>query len=229
MKILGLMTLACALSTGWFAPSLRAESAAERLHESALVLGDLMNAKDNNIPEDLLEGARCVIVIPDAKKAAFVVGGQYGRGFMTCRTRTGSWSAPGAVRMEGGSIGWQIGGAESDIVMLVMNDEGERSLLESKFTLGGNASVAAGPIGRSASARTDGKLTAGILTYSHSHGVFAGISVSGATLRNDLDENKELYGRKLTNREVIAGGVAPTAAARPLLSELSRYTREAKR
>ena len=220
-----ILALAAAGFAGTF--PLAAEKAQERLQESTAVFQEIMATPDKGIPEDLLAKAHCVVIIPGAKKGAFIVGAQYGRGFVTCRRQghTG-WGAPAAVRMEGGSVGFQIGGAETDIVMLVMNDEGVKQLLESKFTLGGSATVAAGPVGRSATAQTDAQMTAGILGYSRSRGAFAGISLNGATLRNDLDENQELYGKRVTNREVIMeGAVQPTAAAQPLLTALNRYSR----
>jgi lipid-binding SYLF domain-containing protein len=169
---------------------LRAEKAAERLQESATVLKEIMSAEDKGIPQDLLDKAHCVVIVPGVKKFAFVAGGKYGRGFVVCRTANNrNWGAPAAVRMEGGSIGWQIGGSESDVILLVMNEKGMQKLMESKFTLDADAGVAAGPVGRTAQASTDAKLTAEILSYSRSRGVFAGVSVGGATLRSDEDEN----------------------------------------
>jgi lipid-binding SYLF domain-containing protein len=223
--ILGKTLLSTALLIG-VPGALRAEKASERLQESALVFQEIMQARDGGIPQDLLEKAHCVVIVPAVKKAAFVVGGKYGRGFAICRaTDHRNWGAPAAVRMEGGSIGWQIGGSESDVVLLVMTARGMDKLLESKFTLDANAGVAAGPVGRTAQASTDAKMTAGILSYSRSRGVFAGVSVGGATLRNDLDENAELYGRRITNQEVLLGKVTPPAAADQLRATLNRYSR----
>jgi lipid-binding SYLF domain-containing protein len=197
----------------------------DRLQDSATVLQEIMAADDKKIPDHLLADAHCVVVIPGAKKGAFIVGATYGKGFMTCRSgsRRG-WSAPGAVRMEGGSFGFQIGGSETDVVLLVMNDQGEKSLLSSKFTLGAEGEVAAGPVGRETTAQTDAKLTAEILSWSRTHGVFAGIALKGATLRQDIDDNAELYGRRLENREIITDAVKAPPAARPLLDLLSRYS-----
>jgi lipid-binding SYLF domain-containing protein len=154
------------------------------------------------------------------------VGGKYGKGFVSCRRPGGvGWSAPGSVRVEGGSFGFQIGGTETDAFMLVMNDKGMDRLLSTKFTLGGDASVAAGPVGRSTQAETDAALTAEILTWSRQKGLFAGVSLSGATLREDSDWNKDLYGKKITNREIIMkGGVAAPKAAASLMTELNRYS-----
>ena len=171
---------------------LRAENGVGAAEKRTLVLDEILSAPDKGIPDDLLDKAYCVVVVPGVKKIAFGVGAKYGRGFISCRDlahHTG-WGAPGAVRMEGGTLGFQIGASETDVVMLVMNESGMRRLLQSKFTLGAKAGVAAGPVGRTASAETDARLTAGILSWSRSRGVFAGLSVGGATLRNDLDQNQ---------------------------------------
>src|SRR5271157_259957 len=186
----------------------------DRLDASAETLTDMMRASDHGIPQDLLDKARCVVVVPGMKKAGFIFGAEYGRGFAVCRRHDGvGWSAPAAMRSEGGSFGFQIGASDTDVVLLVMNDGGMKHLLSDKFTLGGDASVAAGPIGRSVTAQTDVELQAEILSYSRSHGVFAGISVSGATLRPDNDTNKELYGHDVTNREILTGNFKAPAAA----------------
>jgi SH3 domain-containing YSC84-like protein 1 len=204
---------------------LMAETAQERLATSANVFREIMATPDKGIPQDLLEKAHCAVIIPDLKKAAFVVGGQYGRGFAMCRATAGAgWGAPMSVRMEGGSVGFQLGAESTDLIMLVMSKAGMDKLLGDKFTLGADASVAAGPVGRQASANTNARMDAQILAWSRSKGLFAGVSLSGATLRNDLDENAELYGRKITNREVMDSGMKPPAAAQGLLSELSRYS-----
>jgi len=202
-----------------------AEQAAERLKEASEVVRELMATEDKGIPRDLLEKANCAIIIPGAKKGGFFLGAQYGRGFALCREQGAArgWGAPAAVRMEGGTVGAQIGVAETDIFMLVMNKEGMDKLLDSKFTLDASAGVAAGPLGRSASAQTDGKMTAGILTWSRSRGAFAGMTLGGGTLRNDLDENEELYGKKLTNREILMGNVKSPAAASDLVTALNRF------
>jgi SH3 domain-containing YSC84-like protein 1 len=202
-----------------------ADTANERLQESAEVLRDVMAAPDKGIPRDLIEKAYCVVVIPNEKKAAFIVGAKYGRGYAVCRKDDHSdWGAPAAVRVEGGSFGFQIGGAETDLVMLIMNEDGMRHLMQDKFTLGGDASAVAGPVGRSVSADTDAELHSKILTYSRSRGVFGGISLNGATLRNDVDTNRDLYGKSLHNNEILLHRVTPPAAARPLLSELHEYS-----
>jgi len=202
-----------------------AETAQERLGKASTVFSEVMATPDKGIPQDLLEKANCVIIIPDLKKAAFVVGGQYGRGFAECRNGVGAgWGAPMSVRMEGGSVGFQIGAESTDLIMLVMNKKGMDKLMEDKFTLGADASVAAGPVGRSAAAGTNARMDAEILAWSRSKGLFAGLALSGATLRNDLDENAELYGSKISNRELAASPRPVPAAAQPLVQQLSKYS-----
>src|SRR5579863_2523711 len=181
-----------------------ASDAPKRLQSAAAALKEVMDIPDKSIPQDLLNKAQCIIVVPDLKKGAFIVGAKYGKGFVSCRKNKGvGWSAPGAIRVEGGSFGLQIGGTETDVFMLVMNQKGRDRLLASKFTLGGDATAAAGPVGRSTQAETDAALTAEILTWSRAKGLFAGVSLSGATLREDEDWNKELYGHAIKNREII--------------------------
>jgi lipid-binding SYLF domain-containing protein len=187
----------------------------KRFRESASVFSEIMNAGDRGIPEDLLE------------KANFIIGGQYGKGVLTCRSTAG-WTAPSTIRIEGGSIGLQIGAGETDVVLVVMNERGKQKLLQDKFTVGGDASVMGGPVGRSAKAATDAQLHAEILSYSRARGVFAGVSLEGATLRPDTDDNEKVYGRKISQSEILDGKVQPTAAARPLLTELSRYSAHEK-
>jgi lipid-binding SYLF domain-containing protein len=174
----------------------------------------------------LLDKAHCVVIVPGLKKGAFIVGAKYGKGCISCRKpgEAGGWSAPGTVRIEGGSFGLQFGGQESDVVLLVMNQKGAERLLASKFTLGADAAVAAGPVGRDARAETDALLTAEILSWSRSRGVFAGISLTGATLRQDLDDNRALYGRTLENKEIVLGDLAPPESATRLLELLQKYS-----
>ena len=188
----------------------------DRLDASADTLIDMMRASDHGIPQDLLNKAKCVVVIPGMKKAGFIFGGKYGRGFATCRRAGGSgWSAPAAMQVEGGSFGFQIGASDTDVALLVMNDGGMKHLLSDKFTLGGEATVAAGPIGRDAAAQTDVELHAEMLSYSRTRGLFAGISLEGATLAPDADTNREMYGHDVTNREILTGNFkAPAAAAK---------------
>jgi lipid-binding SYLF domain-containing protein len=202
-----------------------ADSASERLTEAATVFQEVMGTPDKGIPQDLLSKAQCVIIIPGMKKGAIVVGAKYGRGFVECRQNDGTgWGAPAAVRVEGGSVGFQIGGSSTDVVMLVMNRNGMQKLLSDKFTLGADASVAAGPVGRTANADTDLKMNAEILAWSRAKGLFAGISLNGATMRPDSDANAELYGHKMNNKDVLEGSTPAPAAAKQLRSELDKYS-----
>jgi len=197
----------------------------KRLDAAAQAFKEVMGIPDKSIPQDLLNRASCIVIIPDLKKGAFIFGAKYGKGFVSCRSKSGAgWSAPGSIRVEGGSVGFQIGGTETDVFMLVMNDKGMDRLLSTKFTLGGDASAAAGPVGRSAQAETDAALTAEILTWSRARGLFAGISLSGATLREDSDWNQEMYSKRLSNKEIITGDTAPPKAAASLMSELNRFS-----
>jgi lipid-binding SYLF domain-containing protein len=186
-------------------------------------LRDILAVPDKGIPEDLLRKAHCVVVVPSLKKGAFIVGGEYGKGFVTCRSAKAGWSAPAAIRMEGGSVGFQIGGSETEVVLLVMNAKGADRLMSSQFKLGGDASVAGGPVGRTATAATDATMRAEILSWSKARGVFAGVSLSGSTLREDRDVNKSLYGKELGTREVTTGKLSATAEAKPLLDILGKY------
>lgn len=198
---------------------------AKRLDEAAAVLSEVMATPDKGIPEDMLGNAHCIVIVPGLKTAAFIVGGKYGKGYMSCRNKGGTgWSAPGTVRIEGGSVGFQIGGSETDLIMLVMNARGVDKLLSSKFTLGAEGSVAAGPVGRTATAQTDAQMHAEILSWSRSQGLFAGLALQGATLRQDLDDNMNLYGKKIENREIVNGGIRAPKAAAKLISLLNKYS-----
>lgn len=198
-------------------------SAADRLDASADVLADMMHASDKGIPQDLMNRAQCVVIIPNMKKAGFIWGAKYGRGYALCRRHGGGWTAPGGMRIEGGSFGLQIGGSESDVVVLVNSESGMKHLIADKFTLGADATVAAGPVGRDAGAQTDAALHAEMLSYSRSRGIFAGIALEGATMRPDKDANKELYGRDVTNREILTTtAIAPPPAAAKLENMLNR-------
>jgi lipid-binding SYLF domain-containing protein len=217
-----ILAIAGTLSTAAYAAD-RAIKVDDRLDASADALTDMMRAFDRGIPQDLLDKARCVVVVPGMKKAGFIFGADYGRGFEVCRQSGGSgWSAPAAMRSEGGSIGFQIGASETDVVLLVMNDGGMRHLLADKFTLGADASAAAGPVGRDASARTDAMMNAEILSYSRSRGLFAGIALDGVTVRPDGSTNRELYGRDATNREILTGDFRTPAAAAKFEAALNR-------
>jgi len=195
----------------------------ERLDESATVLSEVMSAPDKGIPSDLMANAHCIVIVPGLKKGAFIVGGEFGKGFMSCR-KGGSWSAPGAVRMEGGSFGFQIGGSETDVVLLVMNDRGADRLLSSQFTLGAEGEIAAGPVGRHSSAQTDAKLTAEILSWSRSRGVFAGVALKGATLREDDHVNEAMYGKKISNKEIVEKTAPWPSAAAKFSAVLKSYS-----
>src|ERR1700736_2298780 len=197
----------------------------KRLNDAATVLSEVMGAPDKGILQELLEHAHCIVIVPDLKTGAFIVGGKYGKGYLSCRSKVGpGWSAPGTVRIEGGSVGFQIGGSSTDLILLVMNERGADKLLSSKFTLGAEGSVAAGPVGRTATAQTDAQMHADILSWSRSQGLFAGVALEGATLREDLDDNAALYGRKLENRTILTKGVAAPKSADKLLSLLNRYS-----
>lgn len=198
---------------------------AQRLDAAAAVFSEVMGAPDKGIPQEMLEHAHCIVIVPELKTAAFVVGAKYGKGILSCRNKVGpGWSAPGTVRIEGGSFGFQIGASSTDLIMLVMNERGADKLLSSKFTLGGEASVAAGPVGRTATAQTDAQMHADILSWSRSQGLFAGVALEGATLRQDLDDNAAIYGKKLDNRDIVTKRRRiPTEAAK-LINELNKYS-----
>src|ERR1700683_207258 len=223
MKMLLAVFLVCAL----FIPAPAADSGTEedRVEESGHVLKEILNIPDD-IPQDLLDKAECVIVLPSVKKAAFVVGASYGRGIMICRSGisyTGPWGPPAMYALEGGSFGFQIGGQATDFVLLVMNPAGARSLLKSKVKLGADASAAAGPKGRTAEGATDIVMTAEILSYSRNKGLFAGISLEGSTFRSDGNANEKLYGRRLTAKEIIVEHkVGVPACAKELASLLDK-------
>jgi lipid-binding SYLF domain-containing protein len=205
----------------WAAGSSR-EDVEKRLNEAAATLSEITSAPDKGIPQDLLDRAQCAVIVPGVKKGAFIVGAQFGKGFITCRGKNDrGWSAPAAIRMEGGSFGFQIGGSETDVVMLVMNERGAERLMQDKFTLGGEGEIAAGPVGRNASAQTDAKLSAEMLSWSRSRGAFAGIALKGATLRPDKDDNEAMYGKQLGTREVLESHPTPTPAGKRLIAALS--------
>ncbi len=194
-------------------------AADERIERAASAFQELMRTPDKGIPNDLLARANCIVIIPGLKKGAFGFGGKYGRGFATCRGR-GGWGPPAAFRIEGASFGFQLGGSSTDVFMLVMNEKGMTRLLADKFTLGGEVAAAAGPIGRQTSANTDVLMSAEILTWSRSRGLFAGISLEGATLRTDRSENERLYGKRIRNKDIITGKVRTPSSARALTSVL---------
>lgn len=195
-----------------------------RIHESASVLGELMHAKDRSIPRGLLRKAQCVGIVPSLKRAGFIVGAKYGKGVITCRLPNSlGWSAPSTIRIEGGNIGFQIGLGETDLIFVVMNRKGVEGLLRDQFTLGADASVMAGPVGRQTAAQTDATMRAEILAYSRSHGLFAGVTLDGATLRPDNDDNYEIYGVRLTQAGILHGKATPPSSADELYAELNKY------
>lgn len=211
MKLVALSTIGFLAMTGVVCAE-EGKSVSDRLDSAHSVLVDMTKMSDKGIPTDLIQKAQCIVVVPGLKKGGFIVGAKYGKGFLSCRKKSGAgWTAPGSVRIEGGSFGLQIGASAVDIILLVMNEAGEKKLLSSKFTIGGEASAAAGPVGRDTSAQTDAAMTAEILSYSRSRGIFGGISLQGATLRQDLDDNAGLYGKQITNQEIANGAVKPSA------------------
>jgi lipid-binding SYLF domain-containing protein len=195
-----------------------------RLKESHTVLKEILGMPDKGIPRDLLNKSECVVVFPSVKKAAFVVGGSYGRGVITCRTGQdfrGPWSAPAMFALEGGSFGLQVGGEATDFVLLVMNERGAQSVMSSKVKLGADASAAAGPVGRTTSAETDIVMRAEILSWSRARGIFGGVSLEGSTMRSDDGANKNLYGKDLTAKEIVRQGKVHTPAdGKPLIDLL---------
>jgi lipid-binding SYLF domain-containing protein len=198
-----------------------------RVHRAAEVFKDIMNTPDKGIPRELLESAKCVAIVPGEKKFALIIGGNYGRGVATCRTGAG-WSAPMFVAVDGGSVGYQIGGSSTDIVMLFMNDHALQSLLSDKFKLGADATVAAGPVGRQAAADTDAKMRAEILTYSRAHGVFAGVSLDGSAVQADKSGDSAMYGPDVSRRQILDGKVTPPESARELVDALGTYSADAR-
>jgi SH3 domain-containing YSC84-like protein 1 len=198
-----------------------------RVHRAAEVFKEIMNTPDKGIPRELLESAKCVAIVPGEKKFALIIGGNYGRGVATCRTGAG-WSAPMFVAVDGGSVGYQIGGSSTDIVMLFMNDHALQSLLSDKFKLGADATVAAGPVGRQAAADTDAKLRAEILTYSRAHGVFAGVSLDGSAVQADKSGDSAMYGPDVSRRQILDGKVTPPESARELVDALGTYSADAR-
>lgn len=203
------------------------ENSTDRLRDSGVVLTEIGAAPDRGIPEEVLNSAKCVVVVPNLFKAGFIVGAKHGRGVATCRTEHG-WSAPAFISVSGGSWGFQIGAEGVDLVMLVMNDRGLRHLLSSKFQLSGEGSVAAGPVGRHASAGTDWKMNAELLTYSRSKGIFAGLTLEGAVVEQDRDSTTAIYGRDVSFRHILTGRVASPSAAASFLEAVADVDQRAK-
>ena len=197
----------------------------ERLSDAASLFGEIMTAPDRALPQRVLDKASCVVLVPGMKKGAFVFGGKFGKGYTVCRAASGQgWGPPAAIRIEGGSFGLQVGVSSSDVVLLVMNERGMKRLTQDRFTIGGEATAAIGPLGRDATAQTDAQMTAEILSWSRSKGAFIGASLDGATMRNDLDENRNMYGKPWSSREILNSGATPPAAARKLLNLLTKYS-----
>ena len=207
------------------------EKEEDRIKDAGKVMTEILNVPDD-VPQDLLDKADCVVVFPSVLKAAFIVGASYGRGVMTCRTGpdfNGPWGAPSMMALEGGSFGLQIGGEATDFVLLVMNDRGANGILSSKVKLGGDASVAAGPVGRTASAESDATLRAEILSYSRARGAFAGVSLEGSTVRPDNDANRRIYGEKVSARDIVLRHETPTPPASQLIATLDARTPQHRR
>lgn len=197
----------------------------ERLDDAANLFSEVMGTPDRAIPQGLLGKSYCIVLVPGMKKAALVFGGKFGRGYAACRTPGGEgWGPPAAIRIEGGSFGIQIGVSSTDVVLLIMNEGGMRKLTKSKFTIGAQATAAAGPVGRDATAQTDGLMNAEILSWSRSRGLFGGISLDGASLRNDIDENQVIYGQRWNSKQILTSGAKPSAAAQKLIEVLNKYS-----
>jgi lipid-binding SYLF domain-containing protein len=202
----------------------------KRLNRAREVFSEIMSTPDKGIPDDLLDKAECVAIVPGLKKGALGFGGKYGKGVVMCRKPDRKWTAPSFYTVEGGSVGFQIGFSQTDVVLLVMNRSGMEKLIGDKFTLGADASIAAGPVGRNATAQTNARLDAEILGYSRSKGLFAGVSLEGATLRPDKDDNRDFYGRDVDARAILLdGSVAMPAEAQPLAAALTRNSPRKKR
>jgi lipid-binding SYLF domain-containing protein len=195
----------------------------DRLQSATEVLHEVESAPDKGIPQSILAGAKCVVVVPHYKKGAFVIGAQYGQGVATCRTHDGRWSAPVFVRLEGGSFGWQIGGQSTDLILVAMNDHGLEHMLGSKFKLGGDAAATAGPVGRNAQASTDASLRAEFLTYSRSQGLFAGLDLDGTVLSQNGDDTRAFYGADVPFEQVLHGVQPTPPAARPFVHTVASY------
>jgi lipid-binding SYLF domain-containing protein len=230
MKRLLLLWVVICLAAGAFAAEEKAKDskASDRVQAAATVLDEIESAPDQGIPEEVLGSAECVAVVPSMLKGGFIFGARYGRGVASCRTPKG-WSAPAFFSIKGGSFGLQIGGQAVDLVMLIMNDNGMKNLLNSKFKLGADASVAAGPVGRHAAADTDWKLRAQVLSYSRARGIFAGLELSGAAVNQDKDSTREFYGRMVPFKTSLTGQIAAPAGAFPFLNSLAKWAKSASK
>src|SRR5271168_2526060 len=223
--LLALIVAVCSLPLSADEPA-RESKAGDRAQAAADVLNEIQAAPDKGIPQEVLGSAECVAVVPSMLKGGFIVGAQHGRGLASCRTPKG-WSAPAFFVVTGGSVGFQIGGQAADLVLLIMNKDGMKHLLSSEFALGADASVAAGPVGRHAEGDTDWKLRAEVLTYSRARGLFAGVSLNGAVIKQDKDSTREFYGRMVPFRTSLIGEIPPPAGASPFLTTLAKWAQEA--
>lgn len=229
-KLLGMSLLVAGLSAAMFAADAddkNQSTEAKRVGSAATVLDEIMGTPDKGIPREILESAKCVAVVPSMIKGGFILGARYGKGVATCRTKAG-WSAPAPLTIAGGSWGLQFGGEAVDVVMLVMNDKGMQNLLASKFKLGAEGSVAAGPVGRQAEANTDWKMRAEVLTYSRARGIFAGLELNGAVIKQDDDDTRVLYGKAVPFKTILSGGVAAPAGTHRFVATVSKYAAEVK-
>jgi lipid-binding SYLF domain-containing protein len=221
------LTLTLALALGCAPLSAKDENnkTAARLSDAATLFSEVMGTPDKSIPQDLLDKSYCIVLVPGLKKAAFGLGAKYGRGFSICRNPSEpGWGPPAAIRIEGGSVGFQIGVSSTDVVLLIMNEGGMKHLTTSQFTIGADAAAAAGPVGRNTTAQTDALMNAEILSWSRSRGAFAGISLDGATLRNDIDENQAMYGQRWESKQILGSGAKPPEMAAKLLAALNKYS-----
>ncbi|MGH9493401.1 MAG: lipid-binding SYLF domain-containing protein [Candidatus Sulfotelmatobacter sp.] len=228
MRKLAILMLAVSLCPLAFAgdDDAKDSKAADRVQAAADVLNEIQAAPDSGIPEEILGRSECIAVVPSLLKGGFIVGAKYGRGLASCRTPKG-WSAPAFFTVTGGSFGFQIGGQAVDLVMCVMNKDGVQNLLSSQFALGADASVAAGPVGRHAEGNTDWKMRAQVLTYSRARGVFAGVSLNGAVMKQDKDSTRDFYGHMVTTKAALTGEVEAPAASNPFLTTLAKWAQEA--
>jgi lipid-binding SYLF domain-containing protein len=226
MKKLLLLTLIVSVCSFCFAADEKESKAADRVQAAAEVLDEIQGAPDKGIPQEVLGSAECVAVVPSMLKGGFIVGAKYGRGLASCRTAKG-WSAPAFFVVTGGSFGFQIGGQAVDLVMLIMNKDGMKHLLSSEFALGADASVAAGPVGRHAEGNTDWKMRAEVLTYSRARGLFAGVSLNGAVVKQDKDSTREFYGRMVSFPASLRGEVEAPAGSNAFLSSLAKWAQDA--
>lgn len=225
MKRYLLLMLVLSLSSASWAG--QRENAVDRLNKAGVVLGEIMNTPDQGIPEEVINGAKCVAVVPNLMKGAFIFGGRHGRGVATCRTASG-WSAPAFISVSGGSWGMQIGGQSIDLVMMIMNDDGMERMLSNKFQVGGDASAVAGPVGRHASAGTDWKADSQILTYSRAKGLFAGIALTGAWVKQDKGAIRSIYGKNIDQRTLLSGSVPTPAVAAAFLTAVRNSSIQAR-